>query len=181
MPLALFTPWLTTIPCHASMHPPCDVHKTALAGELTHRRMVLCLPLLACRKGALTARHAHAQPNVSRLVNIQHNHHVHSQQSITIQLIHNNVRCPDVATPLISHRNVSQVHRRGCDWGNGVWCLQAGIEKLHIKGRIRVTFDPLVDRLPVIGAVKVTAVFPTPKLSSSAHPVHFCNTCEQHK
>ena len=33
--------------------------------------------------------------------------------------------------------------------------MQAGIEKLHIEGRIRITFDPLVDRLPVIGAIKV--------------------------
>jgi len=32
---------------------------------------------------------------------------------------------------------------------------QAGIEKLHVEGRIRITFDPLVDKLPVIGAVKV--------------------------
>jgi len=33
--------------------------------------------------------------------------------------------------------------------------MQAGIEKLHVEGRIRITFDPLVDKLPVIGAVKV--------------------------
>jgi len=33
---------------------------------------------------------------------------------------------------------------------------QAGIEKLHVEGRIRITFDPLVDKLPVIGAVKVS-------------------------
>ena len=35
--------------------------------------------------------------------------------------------------------------------------VQAGIAKLHIEGRIRITFDPLVDKLPVIGAVKVGA------------------------
>lgn len=34
----------------------------------------------------------------------------------------------------------------------------AGIEKLHVEGRIRITFDPLVDKLPVIGAVKVSFV-----------------------
>ena len=34
--------------------------------------------------------------------------------------------------------------------------MQAGIEKLHVEGRIRITFDPLVDKLPVIGAVKVS-------------------------
>lgn len=34
----------------------------------------------------------------------------------------------------------------------------AGIAKLHIEGRIRITFDPLVDKLPVIGAVKVSFV-----------------------
>jgi len=34
--------------------------------------------------------------------------------------------------------------------------MQAGIEKLHVEGRIRITFDPLVDELPVIGAVKVS-------------------------
>lgn len=32
---------------------------------------------------------------------------------------------------------------------------QAGVKRLHVKGRIRITFDPLVDHLPVIGAVKV--------------------------
>lgn len=32
---------------------------------------------------------------------------------------------------------------------------QAGIKRLHVKGRLRITFDPLVDHLPVIGAVKV--------------------------
>ena len=34
--------------------------------------------------------------------------------------------------------------------------MQAGIEKLHVEGRIRITCDPLVDKLPVIGAVKVS-------------------------
>ena len=32
---------------------------------------------------------------------------------------------------------------------------QAGVKRLHVKGRIRITFDPLVDHLPVIGAIKV--------------------------
>lgn len=36
--------------------------------------------------------------------------------------------------------------------------MQAGIEKLHIKGRIRITFDPLVSKLPVIGAIKVPSL-----------------------
>lgn len=34
----------------------------------------------------------------------------------------------------------------------------AGIEKLHVQGRIRITFDPLVPKLPVIGAIKVAFV-----------------------
>ena len=37
--------------------------------------------------------------------------------------------------------------------------MQAGINKLHIAGRMRITFDPLVDHLPVIGAVKVLFCF----------------------
>ena len=48
--------------------------------------------------------------------------------------------------------------------------LQAGIEGLHIKGRIRVTFDPLVDHLPVIGAVKVCRLV----LSSSNEHLSCC-------
>ena len=33
--------------------------------------------------------------------------------------------------------------------------LQAGIEKLKIKGRVQVMFNPLIQRLPVIAAIKV--------------------------
>jgi hypothetical protein len=33
--------------------------------------------------------------------------------------------------------------------------LQAGIEKLKIKGRVQVIFNPLIQRLPVIAAIKV--------------------------
>jgi len=33
--------------------------------------------------------------------------------------------------------------------------MQAGIEKLKIKGRVQVIFNPLIQRLPVIAAIKV--------------------------
>lgn len=58
--------------------------------------------------------------------------------------------------------------------------LQAGIEKLHIKGRIRITFDPLVPKLPVIGAIKV--LIPLNQLSNgglcrSRLYQHFAQIC----
>ena len=43
--------------------------------------------------------------------------------------------------------------------------MQAGIQKLHIEGRLRITFDPLVTKLPVIGAIKVAAL---PAICSSS-------------
>lgn len=36
--------------------------------------------------------------------------------------------------------------------------MQAGIEKLKIKGRVQVIFNPLIQRLPVIAAIKVNLV-----------------------
>ena len=50
--------------------------------------------------------------------------------------------------------------------------LQAGIEKLKIKGRAQVTFNPLIQRLPVIAAVKV-CLHPTALL--------FVSVAYQHK
>ena len=63
--------------------------------------------------------------------------------------------------------------------------LQAGIEKLKIKGRAQVTFNPLIQHLPVIAAVKVYAFISfrrnvgpesTPSLYVSAHLLMFCLT-----
>ena len=39
---------------------------------------------------------------------------------------------------------------------------QAGIEKLKIKGRVQVIFNPLIQRLPVIAAIKVKLVNAAP-------------------
>ena len=51
--------------------------------------------------------------------------------------------------------------------------MQAGIEKLHVEGRIRITFDPLVDKLPVIGAVKVSEnASPWMRISQLLTPAH---------
>ena len=38
--------------------------------------------------------------------------------------------------------------------------LQVGVEDAHLKGRVRMTLRPLLNRMPVVGAVQVSGNSP---------------------
>ena len=50
--------------------------------------------------------------------------------------------------------------------------MQAGIEKLKIKGRVQVIFNPLIQRLPVIAAIKVKLVYATSHMYTAINQAH---------
>ena len=45
-----------------------------------------------------------------------------------------------------------------CDIGVAVSFLEAGIKDLRLRGLMRIELKPLIDRLPLVGAVSVSFV-----------------------